>query len=186
MNYNIKPVESYYGGQHFKSLLEARWACFFDICGWKWSYEPLKINNRIPDFVLKGAKFDIIAEVKPSIFVDDVFLKSLYDNYKCAKMHVLILTDNPFSDSDSYLEICKGYEATSFSDKYELMFPVESFVMKSENDISTVIYIWDGLFFEETERKNFLHFDYGPDHNEIKKIMVNWKKAGMVTKFNSY
>ena len=36
----IKPIETFYHGQRFRSRLEARWAVFFDACGVEWEYEP--------------------------------------------------------------------------------------------------------------------------------------------------
>lgn len=35
----MKPRQTIYGGTRFKSLLEAKWAVFFDYLGLKWRYE---------------------------------------------------------------------------------------------------------------------------------------------------
>lgn len=35
----IKAIETHYGGHHFRSRLEARWAVFFDHMGIRWQYE---------------------------------------------------------------------------------------------------------------------------------------------------
>ena len=149
MNYDIKPVETYYHGQHFKSILEARWACFFDICEWKWAYEPYKVGNKIPDFILQGINFNIIAEVKPAIFVTDEFIQSIQSNYKNQKTHVLILTDNPFTlDEATNLIICKGFDEWNHSDYID-------FFMKNKNDFSSFIY--------NTERKTNPSFLRGLD-----------------------
>lgn len=52
----------------FRSRLEARWASFFDLLGWKWEYEPdLNIKGWIPDFILIGKEEDVLVEVKPFI-----------------------------------------------------------------------------------------------------------------------
>lgn len=63
--YTIASIPTVYNGVQFRSRLEARWAAFFDIVGWKWSYEPLDFSGWIPDFVIHGDKERILVEVKP-------------------------------------------------------------------------------------------------------------------------
>jgi len=53
-----------YEGIQFRSRLEARWAKFFDLCGWAWEYEPFDMHGWIPDFVLRGTN-SVLVEVKP-------------------------------------------------------------------------------------------------------------------------
>lgn len=52
----IKAIDTVYKGYRFRSRLEARWAVFFDTCGFKWVYEPqgYEINGvkYLPDFQL--------------------------------------------------------------------------------------------------------------------------------------
>src|SRR5689334_17079301 len=55
----------------FRSRLEARWAAFFDIAGWRWAYEPFDLEGWTPDFQLKGAANDVLVEVKPIDWFDD-------------------------------------------------------------------------------------------------------------------
>ena len=62
--YQIQAIETRYGGTLFRSRLEARWAAFFDLVGWRWDYEPVDLKGWIPDFVIAGAK-PIFVEVKP-------------------------------------------------------------------------------------------------------------------------
>lgn len=57
-------IPTMYNGVQFRSRLEARWAAFFDLCGWQWEYEPFDLNGWIPDFMLRGDR-DILVEVKP-------------------------------------------------------------------------------------------------------------------------
>lgn len=68
--YRIKNIITKYGGFTFRSRLEARWAAFFDIVGWKWDYEPTDLEGWSPDFVLFGLDRyqkpkNIWVEVKP-------------------------------------------------------------------------------------------------------------------------
>jgi hypothetical protein len=67
----VRSYDTVYRGQHFRSRLEARWAAFFDLIGWRWEYEPFDAENYIPDFVVLGRR-SFVVEVKP-----DVDLESL-------------------------------------------------------------------------------------------------------------
>lgn len=55
-------IPTVYAGIQFRSRLEARWAAFFDQCGWRWEYEPFDLPGWIPDFMLEGR---VAVEVKP-------------------------------------------------------------------------------------------------------------------------
>lgn len=64
----IKSKESIYKGFIFKSMLEKRWAVFFDQCGYTWSYEPewftLPGGEKYkPDFYVK--ELGLYVETKP-------------------------------------------------------------------------------------------------------------------------
>jgi hypothetical protein len=63
----LRPIETVYRGNRFRSRLEARWAVFFDAVGIEWIYEPdgFMVNGRgyLPDFWLP--RFKCFAEVKP-------------------------------------------------------------------------------------------------------------------------
>jgi hypothetical protein len=52
MNVTVKAIPTVYGGLQFRSRLEARWAAFFDLIGWSWSYEPIDLDGYIPDFIV--------------------------------------------------------------------------------------------------------------------------------------
>lgn len=60
-----KAIPTTYGRTAFRSRLEAHWAAMFDICGWRWEYEPVDLNGYIPDFVLRFPAGLVLAEVKP-------------------------------------------------------------------------------------------------------------------------
>lgn len=67
---NIKAIPTVYKDVQFRSRLEARWACFFDLLRWPWAYEPVDLDGWIPDFIL-GENIDtgIPCEVKPLDFM---------------------------------------------------------------------------------------------------------------------
>ncbi|RUM99013.1 hypothetical protein EET67_05070 [Pseudaminobacter arsenicus] len=66
MQYNIKAIPTTYAGVNFRSRLEARWAAFFDLCGWKWDYEPFDLEGWAPDFRLRTKVGPVLCEVKPA------------------------------------------------------------------------------------------------------------------------
>lgn len=65
MQYSIKAIPTTYAGVNFRSRLEARWAAFFDLCGWTWDYEPIDLEGWVPDFKLTIGSVVILVEVKP-------------------------------------------------------------------------------------------------------------------------
>jgi hypothetical protein len=66
VRYDIEAIPTTYRGVRFRSQLEARWAAFFDVVGWKYKYEPFALGNWIPDFTLCDVHGDaILVEVKP-------------------------------------------------------------------------------------------------------------------------
>lgn len=73
-------IPTKYNGTQFRSRLEARWAKFFDLVGWRWEYEPFDLNGWIPDFALIGAQQTPLVEVKPICQLDDLIAEQA-----CAK-----------------------------------------------------------------------------------------------------
>lgn len=61
----IAAIPTRYQGYQFRSRLEAKWACFFDLVNWRWEYEPVDMNGWIPDFVIKSAEKPVYVEIKP-------------------------------------------------------------------------------------------------------------------------
>lgn len=57
-------IPTTYRGQNFRSRLEARWAAFFDLVGWRWTYEPFETPHWIPDFLVHGDA-PLLVEVGP-------------------------------------------------------------------------------------------------------------------------
>lgn len=63
--YTIPAIPTRYNGVNFRSRLEAKWAAFFDLLGWRWDYEPVDFPGWIPDFVIYGKRNPVYVEVKP-------------------------------------------------------------------------------------------------------------------------
>lgn len=68
----MNAIPTHYNGINFRSRLEAKWARFFDLVGWRYEYEPVDLNGYIPDFVLKFGKMPVYVEIKPSLTVDEL------------------------------------------------------------------------------------------------------------------
>jgi hypothetical protein len=63
--YTIAAWPTRYAGVEFRSRLEARWAAFFDLCKWRWDYEPIDLQGWTPDFTIETPCCRVFAEVKP-------------------------------------------------------------------------------------------------------------------------
>ena len=50
MNHSYESRPTFYNGVLFRTRLEARWACFFDLAYWKWDYEPIDLVGWTPSF----------------------------------------------------------------------------------------------------------------------------------------
>lgn len=61
----IHAIPTRYRGTHYRSRLEAKWAAFFDLCGWCVEYEPVDLNGWIPDFAILEAEL-VYVEIKPT------------------------------------------------------------------------------------------------------------------------
>lgn len=64
-------IPTLYNGVKFRSRLEARWACLFDMLSWQWVYEPFDAGGYIPDFLIRFSN-PLVVEVKP-IFEENDF-----------------------------------------------------------------------------------------------------------------
>lgn len=103
MRYTIDAIPTKYKGRNFRSRLEAKWAAFFDLCEWKYEYEPLDLNGWFPDFALYGDKGNmILVEVKPvTKFPDDV-AQRIQVAASGFGSELLILGQGPFRSDSNY------------------------------------------------------------------------------------
>lgn len=62
-------IPTTYAAINFRSRLEAKWAAFFDACGWPWHYEPVDLDGWIPDFALGW--WPMLVEVKPFFYAHE-------------------------------------------------------------------------------------------------------------------
>lgn len=82
----IRALPAEYKGLQFRSRLEARWAIFFDLCGYSWTYEPEGLVTYsgewyLPDFLLHDIECpygsnvtrNLYVEVKPEARIDELY-----------------------------------------------------------------------------------------------------------------
>ena len=115
MDYTIPAIPTTYKGRNYRSRLEAKWAAFFDLCGWRYEYEPVDFNGWFPDFAIYGERIrnPILVEVKPvkhEPFDIEERIGGVAHQYKG---ELLVLGDGPWEDGElSYLgwllEYCEG------------------------------------------------------------------------------
>jgi len=76
---------------NFRSLLEARWAYFFDKLGWTWQYEPFEMDGYIPDFLVTFSEdcWPMVVDVKPFFTLD--YQKNVIEKCKHNKEHCTLL-----------------------------------------------------------------------------------------------
>ena len=179
MKYDIEAKRTMYNGVQFRSRLEAKWACFFDLIGWKWTYEPCELNGYNPDFIIQctGDQYGtntMIVEVKPNVFLTEKEKIKFSKKYESINAHFLILTESPFYLSDyDCLSIGIGYQSTcNDGDLYDIE-------MKSLNEIGSNYMIFDGMIYGDIERKSFVY----KNDSLAMDIYSKWIEAGNVVMF---
>lgn len=68
-------IPTRYRETRFRSRLEARYAAFFDLIDWRWTYEPFDGDGWIPDFLIQG-RSPFLVEVGPCLSDDDYDAKA--------------------------------------------------------------------------------------------------------------
>ena len=96
MTYRFKSIPTKYNGVQYRSRLEAKWAAFFDIIKWKFTYEPYDLNKWSPDFkLITGAGQSLLVEVKPQELINISLRLKVGEasNYSDGR---LIVNESPF------------------------------------------------------------------------------------------
>ena len=100
MKYPQYGIPTMYNGINFRSRLEATWARFFDLCGWRWEYEPFDLEGYIPDFVLHGTA-PILVDVKPLVLEDELEDRALeLESTWCGLGYEVLVVGSGFIESD--------------------------------------------------------------------------------------
>ncbi len=96
MKYAIQSHPTLYNGVWFRSRLVARWACFFDLVGWTWEYEPIDLDGWTPDFRVEFpcahsecyGSHALLVEVKPYYNIFE------FDGHRCMDFPFGVLRDS--------------------------------------------------------------------------------------------
>lgn len=181
MKYSIDAKETTYKGIKFRSRLEAKWACFFDLIGWDWQYEPSEINGYNPDFIIKtkSKAYEtnfIIVEIKPSIYLDSKEREQILLKYSDVRAHILMLSDMPFWDNSNG-NIVIGYGSQYIKGgKHCDCYDIE---MKCLDDFGSMYMIFDGMIYDSVDRKSFIE----KSNHDYSLLLSLWAEAGNTTKF---
>ena len=116
-----KGIATTHNGVRYRSRLEAKWAEFFRLLGWRAFYEPFDLDGYIPDFILHGHKQQILVEVKPVSGMDDpLFKETTAKIEQSGWQHEALIVSYFLPEADD--ELCVGwlaeyYSATVFADE---------------------------------------------------------------------
>ena len=98
---NIKAIQTWYKGYHFRSRLEARWAVLFDAMNEEWYYEPegyvIDGTPYLPDFYLP--RFGFFEVKNPAADFDDSLLYKFAD-----EVNRLVILGRDIPDPSVYNE----------------------------------------------------------------------------------
>lgn len=152
----------------------------FDKLGWKAEYEPAEINGYNPDFIIRcDSPFyktnSIIVEVKPSIMIDDSFLRKTHTKYGLINAHVLILDEMPFRKAaQPYrgVTLGVGWQACPGDNEFDVL----EFHMKHTSDFGSQYMSFDGMVSGQggTAQRNWFASFEGRDYFYL---IEKWKEA---------
>lgn len=103
-------IPTVYKDIRFRSRLEAKWACMFDLLGWSWEYEPIDLNGWIPDFIITNTKYiadsnkpskPILAEIKPIFQINRKVVNKIEHSINAPS------NENFECDTDEWETFCK-------------------------------------------------------------------------------
>jgi hypothetical protein len=120
-DYTIAAIPTTYRGRRYRSRLEARWAAFFDLLGWRHEYEPFDLGSWSPDFGFPlsdnwtPAQW-LLTEIKPfapfsgppPYSAIDKMLSATRERGILDKSHLLLLGTNPIIDPRDDKFACIG------------------------------------------------------------------------------
>src|ERR671932_2033468 len=138
----MQPIETWYNGTLFASLLEARWAVFFDAAGIPWEYEHLgyKLGELgktwyLPDFWLPEQRGWV--EIKPYSEVSDRESKKIKHFQQALKREPLIDMGHDLASKHFYIFVGSPYYSRQ-RHGYEVFFVLRDKLPWEMDDISQI------------------------------------------------
>jgi len=112
----LKAIETKYRGIYFRSMLEARWAMFFDLIGLRYVYECVGMDVYgewyLPDFYLPDSNAHV--EIKPDCIgvEEQLRVDRLMKAWRGMKDYLLLIKGHPgqYAVSD-----CNGFDDMQFA-----------------------------------------------------------------------
>lgn len=99
----------------YRSLLEAKWASFFNLLDWEFEYEPYELEGWIPDFALigqaDGKRTSILVEVKPVVELPKTICEEM-EMAAPSHIELLLLGTSPFKGQMNHAQLGWIGEAT--------------------------------------------------------------------------
>lgn len=189
MEYHIQSKPTIYNGTKFRSRLEARWAAFFDLMGWRWQYEPCDLKGWTPDFVVYGSKERLLfIEVKP--VVDKVIANEYAIKISSIKPTINAIMICPSFKEDGFGgSILAGYQISHHDPDYyyngkfnpfEVHWKMHQSGINSQYDIGSDYMAFDGMLWRCENRKRFLTCS----SDEYEEFSDLWIEAGELTRFH--
>ncbi|MBU0991827.1 MAG: hypothetical protein KJ737_04965 [Proteobacteria bacterium] len=105
---NIKTLWKF---NQYQTLLDARWACMFDLLEWRYEYQPYNINGWVPTFALFGAN-TILVEVKPYTSLKQFQTAKLIqaiDGSPMENKEILLLGSEIFPEAEAFQDPAIGW-----------------------------------------------------------------------------
>lgn len=170
-----------YRGVRYRSRLEARWAAFFDLLGWRHQYEPFDLKGWIPDFLIRGHN-EVLVEVKPigniEQFERPKVLNALVQSYRYGT-ELLVVGHTIFSsdESDGMIGPAIGWLGefieNNASGPIEAYWFAKAILNRNQN--------W-GFFHALASYKDRITGAYDGDHHLMipsdREVQLLWAEAG--------
>lgn len=185
----VKGIVTYWRYRRYRSRLEARWACMFDLLGWKYEYEPYDLNGWIPDFILLGDA-EILVDLKPYVTFQEweqeqipKIMNAIKETDKYGR-EILLLGSTIFEESENF-----NAPAIGWLGEFE-KYPEEDGTFKS-------FYTWGDAVFNYNKKFGFFHGfmwykdritgEYDGDHHiqtpSYDTVLKLWNEAGNRTQW---
>lgn len=185
----VKGIVTRWRYRQYRSRLEARWACMFDLLGWKYEYEPYDLNGWIPDFMILGDT-EILVDIKPYTSFrewQEEQLAKIIDSIKGTEKYgkeILLLGSTIFETAE-----CFGHPAIGWLGEFNRCSESEEAFKYS--------YAWGNAVFNHNEAWGFFHDSmwykdritgmYDGDHHlqppSYDEVLKLWNTAGNITQW---
>lgn len=174
----MKGIPTYYKYRKYRSRLEARWACTFDLFGWKFEYEPFDLDGWIPDFIIYGVEQELIVEVKPFSKLKEFDTNKVIKGIKKYKQgtEILLLGSTIFKQDEYFQSAYIGWLGEYNGKEYDFGEAVINFYERKWGIIHSY------GFYKDRITSLYRGNDY-IDTPNFNKVLYIWNRAGNITQW---